>query len=225
MPNRDYPNRPPDWDWDDNSDTGDRFDARYNPAYSARGYYTPYYYNRGYYANPGYMWGQYTGYGPTNQHRSDDRIWEDINDRLTWHSRLDATDIRVEVNNGVATLSGSVDSRRDKRLAEDIADSVSGVWDVNNQLHVRDKGGKHRMPGRSANEIRDGMEVLGSDGRPVGSVKEVHYNAFLVDRRDAPDVFVPIVDCHMSDGVVRLQVASADVDKQGWETTQGAGTR
>jgi osmotically-inducible protein OsmY len=56
---------------------------------------------------------------------------------LTDDSYIDATDIEVIVNNGMVTLTGRVDSREDKRRSEDIAESVSGVTDVSNQLRVQ----------------------------------------------------------------------------------------
>jgi hypothetical protein len=80
--------------------------------------------------------GIHAGRGPRGYQRSDERIREDINDRLTDDAYVDATDIEVIVNNCMVTLLGRVDSREDKRRAEDIADSVSGVTDVSNQLRV-----------------------------------------------------------------------------------------
>ncbi|HUE82725.1 MAG TPA: BON domain-containing protein [Pyrinomonadaceae bacterium] len=78
----------------------------------------------------------YRGRGPRNYRRSDERIKEDINDRLTDHPQLDASDIEVNVSNREVTLTGSVNSRFAKRLAEDIAESVSGVSDVQNNIRV-----------------------------------------------------------------------------------------
>jgi osmotically-inducible protein OsmY len=78
----------------------------------------------------------YVGRGPRGYRRSDERIREDINDRLTDDTDLDASDIEVSIENGVVTLRGSVDSHWDKRRAEDIAESVSGVIDVDNHLRV-----------------------------------------------------------------------------------------
>ncbi len=80
---------------------------------------------------------QYRGRGPRGYRRSDDRIKEDINDRLTDHAYLDAADIEVSVNQGEVTLAGTVESRWAKRTAEEMAESVSGVTDVLNQLRVR----------------------------------------------------------------------------------------
>lgn len=83
--------------------------------------------------------GPFAGRGPKDYRRSDERILEDVNERLTRHGQLDATPIRVSVNQGVVTLQGMVDSRRAKRMAEDTADSVSGVIDVNNQLVLSER--------------------------------------------------------------------------------------
>lgn len=76
------------------------------------------------------------GRGPRGYKRSDDRIREDVNDRLTDHPYLDASDVEVSVDNCEVILSGTVESRYDKRLAEAVADSVSGVTNVQNNLRV-----------------------------------------------------------------------------------------
>ena len=80
--------------------------------------------------------GSHRGKGPRGYQRSDERIREDINDRLTDYDYVDATDVNVEVYQRVVTLTGSVDSRWAKRAAEEVAGTVSGVEDVNNQLKV-----------------------------------------------------------------------------------------
>lgn len=79
---------------------------------------------------------RHRGRGPRNYKRSDERIREDINDRLTDDFYLDASDIEVEVAEGEVLLKGTVHSRRDKRRAEDIAEYVSGVKHVENRLRV-----------------------------------------------------------------------------------------
>jgi osmotically-inducible protein OsmY len=79
----------------------------------------------------------YRGRGPLNYTRSDERIREDLNERLTDADDLDASGITVEVSNGVATLSGSVDERWMKHRAEDLADGCSGVRDVHNLIQVK----------------------------------------------------------------------------------------
>lgn len=79
------------------------------------------------------------GRGPSDYTRSDDRIREDVNDVLTHDWRVDASAVRVEVKDGEVTLSGTVDSRQAKRRAEDLADGVSGVRHVQNNLRARDR--------------------------------------------------------------------------------------
>ena len=78
----------------------------------------------------------FRGRGPKAYRRSDERIREDINDRLTDHAYLDASDIEVMVKEGEVTLTGKVLDRTDKRLAEDVAESVSGVKHVQNNLRT-----------------------------------------------------------------------------------------
>ena len=83
--------------------------------------------------------GPHAGRGPQGYERSDDRILEDVCERLTRHGEVDASEIRVRCEGREVILEGTVDDRRTKRLAEDIADSVTGVRDVQNRLRLRDR--------------------------------------------------------------------------------------
>ncbi len=62
---------------------------------------------------------RHQGRGPKGYRRSDDRIREDINDRLTDDPFIDASEIDVKVASAEVTLSGTVDSRLQRRRAED----------------------------------------------------------------------------------------------------------
>lgn len=75
--------------------------------------------------------------------------------------------------------------------------------------------------------IRVGMGVVDFDGEPIGTVKEVHPDAVLVDRPLARDVYVPldavqaILDATATDSVdprVVIGVAAERVGKMGWRT-------
>ena len=79
----------------------------------------------------------HTGRGPRAYKRSDQRILEDVSDRLMEDDELDATDIEVSVDSAEVTLNGSVDSRSDKYRAEDLAEAVSGVGRVQNNLRIQ----------------------------------------------------------------------------------------
>ncbi|WP_448207176.1 BON domain-containing protein [Azospirillum sp. sgz302134] len=91
----------------------------------------------------------YRGVGPRGYARSDERIREDVSERLTDDPYVDASDIDVTVSGCEVTLSGTVDDRRAKRRAEDVAESVSGVRHVQNNLRVRqqDYGGTYGSSG------------------------------------------------------------------------------
>jgi hypothetical protein len=81
--------------------------------------------------------GPYVGKGPKGYVRPDERIYEEVCERLARFGHLDASDIEVAVKNGEVSLTGSVRDRDQKRLAEDLADGVIGVKDVHNLLRIR----------------------------------------------------------------------------------------
>lgn len=81
--------------------------------------------------------GEHHGKGSKKYKRSDTRIMEDVCDRLTDHPDIDAGSIEVKVENAEVTLSGSVETRQAKRLAEDICENVSGVSYVENRIRVQ----------------------------------------------------------------------------------------
>jgi hypothetical protein len=93
--------------------------------------------------------GPHAGRGPKGWKRSDERIKEDVNEALARDPDLDASSIEVRVENSEVTLSGVVEDRGDKRLAEDLAEEVFGVEDVHNQLKVR-RGAFARLTGEKA---------------------------------------------------------------------------
>lgn len=80
------------------------------------------------------------GKGPKGYKRSDTRIREDVCDRLADDAEIDASAIEVAVSHGDVSLTGFVNSRREKRLAEDRAEAVLGVSQVRNNLRIRVPG-------------------------------------------------------------------------------------
>ena len=84
--------------------------------------------------------GRFTGRGPKGYVRSDERIREDVSDRLEQHGEIDASEIEVRVASGEVTLEGTVEDRRTKRLAEDIIETCPGVKQVHNRIRVQGNG-------------------------------------------------------------------------------------
>jgi CBS domain-containing protein len=106
------------------------------------------------------------GRGPRNYQRSDDRIREDVSERLSDDARVDASEIEVAVQNREVTLTGTVRDRNEKRWAEDIAESVSGVTHVQNNLRVGQRQGDHR----TGTEAGDAVAASGNPGSgPAGT--------------------------------------------------------
>jgi osmotically-inducible protein OsmY len=113
--------------------------------------------NRGRGSGPSFRdWstGTFTGRGPRNYQRSDERIREDVCERLTQHSHLDPSDVDIRVQNGEVTLEGTVNDRWSKRTAEDLAEGVWGVNVVHNMLRIvstepqEARGDDQRRPGQ-----------------------------------------------------------------------------
>lgn len=120
----------------------------------------------------GTEWGDYgtrpshRGRGPRNFKRNDERIREEVIETLTQHHELDATDVEIDVKDGEVILRGMVESRWDKRLAEDITEDVFGVRNVQNQLKVRQSMNilGQTMPGQESTEGQPGMKGVAGKG-------------------------------------------------------------
>lgn len=73
--------------------------------------------------------------GPKGFQRSDDRLREQVVERLM-ETDIELRDVECNVKDGVVTLTGTVGSRRCRHEIENIADSVWGVKEVNNNVRV-----------------------------------------------------------------------------------------
>jgi osmotically-inducible protein OsmY len=109
------------------------------------------------------------GRGPKGYRRSDERIKEDVNDRLSDDYYLDASDIEVAVQNQEVTLTGTVNNRNDKRRAEDLADSVSGVTNVENRLRVKQSSYGDYGRTSTGNQPASTSNISGTPGTATSS--------------------------------------------------------
>ena len=73
---------------------------------------------------------------PKGYTRSDERIREDVCDRLT-ESYLECEEVTVTVKNGEVVLTGRAPSGETRRQIERIAEAVTGVQEVTNQIRTR----------------------------------------------------------------------------------------
>ncbi|WP_354682514.1 BON domain-containing protein [Cupriavidus necator] len=78
--------------------------------------------------------------GPKGYQRSDERIREEICERLAHARHVDVRDVEVEVQGGVVRLSGNVQDRRQKYSIEEIADDVFGVREIHNAVRLGSPG-------------------------------------------------------------------------------------
>lgn len=87
---------------------------------------------------------------PKGYTRPDDRIREDLCERLAHAGRVDVREVEVAVSEGWVTLSGTVPARSQKYRIEDIAASVYGVKDVENRIRVLPGSGDTRWTAQSS---------------------------------------------------------------------------
>lgn len=84
--------------------------------------------------------GGFFGKGPKGYQRSDERIREEVCEALYRDYHVDASEVEVDVKEGIVTLSGTVDSRQSKRAAEQCVENLTGVSDVHNRVRIAEKG-------------------------------------------------------------------------------------
>jgi hypothetical protein len=133
----------------------DRSDDAYTFGYPGQGGYGDFTANR----TRGLQPTGHRGRGPKGYVRSDERIADDIVQRLTDDPHIDASEILVMVESGNVTLTGNVPERRMKHRAEDLVADASGVRELHNRIRVDDGS---RSAGRPGAAIRSGRDQLGS---------------------------------------------------------------
>ncbi|WP_197426956.1 BON domain-containing protein [Noviluteimonas gilva] len=96
----------------------------------------------------------FRGMGPSHYKRADERIRDDIYERLTDSHVIDARSITVDVNEGNVTLTGTVNERRMRYAAEDLVERVGGVANINNQLRVQAQETTLQQPSSSIEKTK-----------------------------------------------------------------------
>lgn len=103
--------------------------------------------------------GPHRGKGPKDYQRSEDRIREDVCDRLSDDDRVDASGIQVQIQNNEVILSGTVRSKEEKRRAEDVVESISGVRNVENRLRIDYSGNDSFLGGSTGSARATGTDI------------------------------------------------------------------
>ena len=114
----------------------------------------------------GYGASRAQGRPPRAYKRSDERVREDVYERLS-QAGVDASEVVVDVRDGRVTLSGTVPDRWMKHHIEDLADNCSGVQDVENQIRVQrgeSSYGQQGGMGSSNMSGSSGQSSMGSGG-------------------------------------------------------------
>jgi osmotically-inducible protein OsmY len=68
--------------------------------------------------------------------KSDAQIQKDVLEELRWDTRIAATEVGVEVDKGIVTLTGTVENYGKKLAAREAAHRVAGVLDVADDVQI-----------------------------------------------------------------------------------------
>ena len=117
---------------------------------------------------------------PVVQKKSDAQIQQEVLRELKWDPRVEETEVGVEVDAGVVTLTGTVSSWGKRIAAKEAAHRVGGVLDVANDIQVKRAGLLTRTDTEIAQAVRHTLQ----------------WDVFVPDAR---------IHCTVSDGVVTLE--------------------
>ncbi|WP_051361712.1 BON domain-containing protein [Solimonas soli] len=105
--------------------------------------------------------------GPKGYTRSDERIRDDVCERLYHEPGIDVREVSVQVQDGRVILEGTVPDRAMKHRIEDLCERCIGVRDIEDRIRVeRVSDAVHRAEA-SADQADDRREAA-EDGRPRG---------------------------------------------------------
>ena len=90
--------------------------------------------------------------------KTDTQIHHDVLEELKWDSRVDETEVGVEVDKGVVTLTGTVTSWAKRMAAEEAARRVIGVLDLANDIKIKVPGGLTRTDTEIAQAVRHTLQ-------------------------------------------------------------------
>ena len=89
---------------------------------------------------------------PKGYVRSDERIRDDVCEKLFHADDVQIADVSVEVKNGTVTLEGCVPQRQMKHRIEDIVEQCIGVGDVENRIRVQRAGQQTRADANAGSD-------------------------------------------------------------------------
>ncbi|MDQ5859072.1 MAG: BON domain-containing protein [Acidobacteriota bacterium] len=90
--------------------------------------------------------------------RSDLEIQQDVMRELRWDTRIGPTEVGVEVDKGIVTLTGTVENFAKKHAATEAAHRLVGVLDVANDITVHLAGSPGKTDTEIARAVRHALE-------------------------------------------------------------------
>ena len=144
-----------------------RYGQQYSPRYGQQFRQQPYGSDR--YSGSGYPDARARRFttGPKGYQRSDERLKEDISERLMESHYIDSSDVSVEVRGARVVLEGTVPGRHMKHAIEDLVDACPGVQDIDNRVRVANPMMRQGQSGQSQGLSGSGSGIGGSGSTGV----------------------------------------------------------
>ncbi len=152
----------------------------------------------------------------------DDNIEKSFKDSYVNRSQLRDSDVSVDAENGVVTLSGSVHNADQKRLAEDTVRGISGVTTVRNELKVKSEPKESSdewiaLKVRSALLYHRNVSLMDTDVRVMdGNVVLTGTAESAAEKSLAGEYAADIQGVKNVDNQIKV-VTAADKDRAGWK--------
>jgi osmotically-inducible protein OsmY len=89
---------------------------------------------------------------------TDSEIQQAVIRELKWDTLVEETDVGVEVDRGIVTLTGTVDGWAKKLAAQEAAHRVAGVLDVANDIEVKLLGSPLSTDAELARAVRNALQ-------------------------------------------------------------------
>lgn len=162
------------------------------------------------------QYGQQTGQQQTDQQQagqqqmsaSDKQLAQQVEQRL--QQQLPQANISVSARQGTVTLQGSVEEQNQKQQAEQIAQSIRGVQDIQNQISVGDFPALGYTPGQDRQRQQMGQQQRGASDMVLS-----HQIAMQLQQQLGSGQIVHVMDpqaiyVHVSQGTVMLHGSVQD---------------
>jgi hyperosmotically inducible protein len=143
----------------------------------------------------------------TENKRSDTAITTELKAKITDDELLDNTDVSVDTNNGIVTLTGSVHTAAQEHRANELAKNTQGVVSVNSNLRIEPESSTGSLKEQSKETGKDMKDTAGNVAHDTKeAISDARVTSEVKLKYGADDTVKALnIDVDTDDGVVTLR--------------------